>query len=75
MENDIVKCPTCKRKIHHLNKEGLFVTKNCSVLESNPRTGATYATCKFCKTRIELQNLKMISEEIEAEIPVLARAV
>ena len=62
MVNEIVKCPTCKRKIHHLNDEGRFVTKNCSVLETDPRTGVTEAVCKTCKTRVEVPNLRVLME-------------
>ena len=38
MASQDIKCPTCKRKIHYLNNEGLVVTKN-SIIESNPLTG------------------------------------
>ncbi len=65
MVNDMVKCPTCKKKIHHLNEEGMLVTKNCSVLETDPRTGVTEAVCKTCKTRVELPNLRILLEVLE----------
>ncbi len=64
MSSQPVKCPTCKRKIQYLNDDGLFVTKNCSVLESDPETGVTLGTCKFCKTRVELPNLRMVFDEV-----------
>ncbi len=68
MENEAIKCTTCKRKIHHLNKEGMFVTKNCSVLESDPQTGVTFGTCKFCKTRVEIHSLRMVFEVCETGV-------
>jgi len=62
MDNEVIKCPTCKRKIHHLNKEGLLVTKNCSVLETDPKTGVTSAICRSCKTRVLLNNFRVVME-------------
>lgn len=67
MVNETVKCPTCKKKIQHLNEEGMYVTKNCSVLETDPRTGITGAICKTCKTRVELPSLRMLVEVLEGE--------
>ena len=60
MINQTIKCSTCKRKIHYLNNEGLMVTKN-SIIESNPETGETYAICKFCKERVLIENLRLVS--------------
>lgn len=68
MDNQNVKCPTCKKKIQFLNGEGLFVTKNCSVLESDPETGLTYGTCKVCKTRVELRNLQFSMDALEVGV-------
>lgn len=59
MVSQDIKCPTCKRKIHYQNKEGLVITKN-SIVESNPLTGESFAICKFCKTRILIGRLKII---------------
>lgn len=55
-----VKCPTCKRKIHYLNNEGLVVTKNC-IIESDPETGETNAICKFCKGKVFIESLRLVS--------------
>lgn len=66
--NSMVKCTTCKRKIQYLNNEGLIVTKNCSVLESDPETGITLGTCKFCKTRVELPGLRLEMQVCEEEV-------
>lgn len=60
MVSQNIKCPTCKRKIHYLNNEGLMVTKN-SIVESNPLTGESFAICRFCKTRILINSLKLIT--------------
>ncbi len=68
MDNQIVKCATCKRKIQFLNAEGLYVTKNCSVLESDPETGITFGTCKFCKTRVELNSLRYLTDAFEVGV-------
>lgn len=55
-----VKCPTCKRKIQYQNKQGLVITKNC-IVESDPETGETHAICKFCKERVFIENLRLVS--------------
>ena len=60
MAGQDIKCPTCKRKIHYLSKEGLIITKN-SIIESDPETGESNAICKFCKTRIFIGSLKLIA--------------
>jgi hypothetical protein len=60
MVSQDIKCPTCKRKIHYLNNEGLVVTKN-SIIESNPLTGETHAICKFCKGKVFIENLRLVS--------------
>lgn len=70
IDRDAVKCPTCKRKIHHMNQEGRFVTKNCSVIESDPRTGRTFAICKFCKSKVMLGNLRLVIRRIPLEAAV-----
>jgi hypothetical protein len=59
MVSQDIKCPTCKRKIHYLNNEGLIVTKN-SIIESNPQTGETHAICKFCKRKVFIDNLRLV---------------
>lgn len=55
-----LKCPTCKRKIHYQNKEGLVITKN-SIIESDPGTGETHAICKFCKEKVFIEHLRLVS--------------
>ena len=60
MISQTIKCPTCKRKIHYLNSEGLMITKN-SIIESNPETGETHAICKFCKEKVFIENLRLVS--------------
>jgi hypothetical protein len=55
-----IKCPTCKRKIHYQNKEGFVITKN-SIIESNPNTGETHAICKFCKEKMLIEDLRLVS--------------
>ena len=60
MINQDIKCPTCKRKIHYQNKEGLVITKN-SIIESDPETGETHAICKFCKEKVFIENLRLVS--------------
>ena len=60
MVSQDIKCPTCKRKIHYQNKEGLFITKN-SIIESDPETGETHAICKFCKEKVLIENLRLVS--------------
>ena len=60
MVSQDIKCPTCKRKIHYRNKEGFIITKN-SIIESNPATGESFAICKFCKEKVFIENLRLVS--------------